>query len=256
MSDHLLKEWPSEKICILRLNRPKKYNALSRALVGDLRAAVAALPDTRAQVAILAANGPGFCAGADLKERATMSDDEKFAHNRAINALANEVAALPMATIAMIGGVAMGGGCELSLACDIRFISESAVIGLTEARIGAIPGAGGTQRLPRVIGIPRALEMMYSGEPVTAAQAGDWGLVNAVLPPGDLESHTIAYAEKVASRSRRTGACLKDVVYRGMGRDIAGGLEIEGEAIADILASDDYREGLAAFAERRPPVFN
>jgi enoyl-CoA hydratase/carnithine racemase len=256
MTDQLIVEWPSEKVCVLRLNRPEAYNALSRALTDALRDAVSDLPSTEARVMLLAANGPGFCAGADLKERRGMSDSEKYAHNRAINALANEIAALPIPTVVAIQGTAMGGGMEISLSCDLRFAAAGIKIGLTEARIGAIPGAGGTQRLPRLIGTARALEMMFTGEPITSEQAAEWGLVNAVVAPEVLMEHAMAFATVVASRSRRTGALLKDAVYRGVERRLQDGLEIERAAIVEILASDDYKEGLAAFAERRQPVFS
>ncbi|MFC7706319.1 enoyl-CoA hydratase/isomerase family protein [Plastorhodobacter daqingensis] len=256
MIDQLIVEWPTKKVCVLRLNRPGVYNALSRALTDALREAVAGLTATEARVMILAANGPGFCAGADLKERKGMSDSEKYAHNRAINALANEIAALPIPTVVAIQGTALGGGMEISLACDLRFAAAGIKIGLTEARIGAIPGAGGTQRLPRLIGTARALEMMITGEPITSERAAEWGLVNAAVASAELMDHVMTFATVAASRSRRSGALLKDAVYRGVERPLQDGLEIERAAIAEILASDDYREGLAAFAERRQPVFS
>lgn len=256
MSDQLIVEWPSDEICVLRLNRPEAFNALSRELTGALRDAVRGLSQTRARVMILAANGKGFCSGADLKERKAMSDAEKYAHNRAINALANEIAALPMATVAAISGTAMGGGMEISLACDLRFAAAGIKVGLTEARVGAIPGAGGSQRLPRLIGTARALEMMYTGEPISSEQAAEWGLLNGVVPAEELMDRVMEFARIVASRSRRTGALLKDAVYRGVERPLEEGLEIEHQAIVEILQSDDYKEGLAAFAERRAPIFN
>lgn len=256
MPDELIQEWPSKKVCVLRLNRPQAYNALSRKLTQDLRDAVAELPQTQAQVMILTADGKGFCTGADLKERKLMSDDEKYTHNRAINALANEIGAMPICTIAAINGIAMGGGMEISLACDLRFAAQGVQVGLTEARIGAMPGAGGTQRLPRLIGTARALEMMYSGEPISSDKAAEWGLLNAAVPADKLMEHVLGFAGIVAKRSRRTAAHLKNAVYRGVEQDLEGGLEIERKSIVEILASDDYKEGLAAFAERREPVFN
>ncbi|WP_323032482.1 enoyl-CoA hydratase/isomerase family protein [Paracoccus sp. (in: a-proteobacteria)] len=255
MNDYLIQEWPSDHVCVLRLNRPDQFNALSRALVQDLRDAVAGLAASKARVMVLAANGRGFCAGADLKERKIMSDDEKYTHNRAINALANEISALPIPTIAAINGIAMGGGCELSLACDLRFIADNAVIGLTEARIGAMPGAGGSQRLPRLIGIARALEMMYVGEPISAQKAEAWGLVNAVHPADELDARTMDFARPLSARSRRSTELLKTSVHRGIEVSLADGLEIERVAVAEILASRDYKEGLAAFAEKRAPNF-
>ncbi len=255
MSDQLITEWPSERICVLRLNRPQSYNALSRELVEVLRAALRALSGSPARVLVLAANGPGFCAGADLKERKVMTDAEKYAHNRAISALADELAAVPLPTVAAISGAALGGGCELALACDVRFAASDATIGLTESRIGAMPGAGGSQRLPRLIGTARALEMMLSGEPIPAARAAAWGLVNDVVDAGGLPDRVMAFAETVASRSPRSGALLKRAVYQGMDRPLAEGLELERLAVVEVLKSEDYREGLAAFAERRQPVF-
>lgn len=255
MSESLLVEYPDPLICILRMNRPGQYNALSRSLLADLRAEVAKLAQSPVRVVILAANGKGFCAGADLKERAGLSDTEKYAHNRQINGLANELAALPMPTIAIIQGLAMGGGCELALACDMRFIADEATIGLTEARIGAMPGAGGSQRLPRLIGAARALEMMYGGEPISPQKAADWGLVNRVLPRAELEAYVLTFSEKLTMRSRRANELLKRSVYRGLDSTLDEALEMERVAVVEILASRDYREGLAAFAEKRAPVF-
>ncbi len=256
MIDHLLVEYPDPLVCIIRMNRPAQYNALSRALLADLRAEVAKLAQSPVRVVILAANGKGFCAGADLKERASLNDEEKYAHNRQINGLANDLAALPMPTIAMIHGLAMGGGCELSLACDMRFIATEATIGLTEARIGAMPGAGGSQRLPRLIGAARALEMMYGGEPISPAKAAEWGLVNAVLPLSELETHVLDLARKLTLRSRRATELLKRSVYGGLDGTLEAALELERVAVVEILASPDYREGLAAFAEKRAPEFD
>ena len=248
--------WPETGICVLRMNRPQAYNALSTQLTDALREAVGTVWADQGRVVILAASDPGFCSGADLKQRRTMTDAEKFAHNRAINALANEIAALPVPTIAAINGIAMGGGCELALACDMRFASESTKIGLTEARIGAMPGAGGSQRLPRLIGTARALELMYSGEPVSGAEAKRIGLVNHVVPDEDLQARVFDFARVLAGRSRRTASLLKQAVYQGIERPLSEGLDLERAAIVEVLASEDYREGLAAFAEKRKPNFS
>jgi enoyl-CoA hydratase/carnithine racemase len=255
-SQLLIEERHEPGICVIRMNRPQVYNALSREMVGQMRAAVARLWTTGGRVMVLAASKPGFCAGADLKERRTMSDEEKYSHNRTINALANEVAGLPLPTIAAINGVAMGGGCELALACDIRFASSDAAIGLTEAKFGALPGAGGSQRLPRLIGSARALELMFSGEPVTAHKAAEIGLLNEVTEPEELENRVLKLASVLAARSRQTAGLLKRVVYEGLDRSLAEGLELERAAIVEVLASADYKEGLAAFAERRQPKFS
>jgi enoyl-CoA hydratase/carnithine racemase len=254
-SNDLSIQWIDPGICVLKLNRPRAYNALSRELVDHLRAAVAGIWSSGGRVLVLTASEPGFCSGADLKQRRSMSDDDKYAHNRAINALADEIVALPVPTIAAINGVAMGGGCELALACDIRIASRNAVIGLTEARIGAMPGAGGSQRLPRLVGPARALELMFSGEPVSASRAAEIGLVNDVAEPDELENRTLQLARCFASRSRGTASLLKKVVYDGLDRPLREGLELERIAIVKVLTSNDYKEGLAAFAEKRSPRF-
>lgn len=256
MSDQLLIEWPQKAICVLRLNRPEKYNALSRQLVAELRVAVAKLKNSEARALVLTGSGKGFCSGADLKERKGMSDEEKYVHNRAISALADEIAGLSLPTICAINGLALGGGCELALACDIRFAAENVSIGLTEARIGAIPGAGGTQRLPRVVGVPRALEMMLSGEPIASEKALEWGLVNDIVHSKELDEFAIEFANRLGSRSRRASALLKRVVHKGLESTLQEGLELERLAITEILASRDYAEGLAAFAEKREPLFD
>lgn len=255
MQEHLLVERPDTGICVLRMNRPDTHNALSRALLEDLCLAIEAAARQKVQVLVVASNGPSFCSGADLKERRTLDDAGKYAHNRQINALADALAAAPMCTIASIGGLALGGGLEIALACDLRFASTNALLGLTEARLAAIPGAGGTQRLPRLIGTARALEMMYSGEPISAAKALEWGLVNDVVSSDELSERVLTFGRIVASRSRHSSAVLKRVVYEGIDGNLSDGLEIERRAIVDILKSSDYLEGIAAFGEKRAPIF-
>jgi enoyl-CoA hydratase/carnithine racemase len=239
----------------IRLNRPERLNALGVEMVDALRRAVEAEAEAGARVLLIRGTGRGFCAGADLKERSFMDQAARLAHNRAINAAVDAVAAAPMPTIAVINGLALGGGCELAIACDLRFAAASATIGLTEARIGAIPGAGGTQRLPRLIGVARALEMMLSGEPVNAARAEAIGLVQAVAPDEDLDAQVLRTATLLASRSPRTARMVKRLVGHGIEMPLADGLAREREALREVFDSADYAEGLAAFAERRPPVF-
>ena len=238
------------------LNRPERLNALGVEMVETLQKAVDGALAAGATALVIRAKGRGFCAGADLKERRTMTESDRHAHNRAINAAVNAVAAAPVPTIAVINGIAMGGGLELALGCDIRIAAESAQIGLTEARIGAIPGAGGTQRLPRLIGISRALDMMYTGEPVSARTAFEIGLVNSCVADVDLDSAARRYIDIIGSRSPSAARTLKRVVCAGMEVSLANGLEHEREALTTILGSADYAEGLAAFAERRPPRFS
>jgi enoyl-CoA hydratase/carnithine racemase len=238
------------------LNRPERMNALGVEMVAALLKVIGDAVAAGATALVIRAKGRGFCAGADLKERRTMAEAERHAHNRAINAAVNALEAAPVPTIAVINGIAMGGGLELALGCDIRIAAESAQLGLTEARIGAIPGAGGTQRLPRLIGTSRALDMMFTGEPVSARKALDLGLVNACVADGELDDAVRRYLDVLGSRSPSATRTLKKVVYEGMQSSLIGGLECERVALKTIFASPDYAEGLAAFAEKRPPRFS
>jgi len=184
-----------------------------------------------------------------------MEEASRVKHNRAINAAVDALGAAPMPTIAVINGLALGGGCEMALACDLRYAADDAQIGLTESRIGAIPGAGGTQRMPRVIGAARALEMMLTGEPVTGSRAEQIGLVHAAVAANDLDGYVRRIADILASRSPSGAQTIKRLVYRGLEMTLVDGLAQEGLALRDILNSADYAEGLAAFAEKRQPRF-
>ncbi len=248
-------ERSGEGIVQIRLDRPDRLNALGVDMTDALLAAIAEASAGDARVLMLRGSGRAFCAGADLKERRTMDDAARTRHNRAINAACDALAAAPMPTIAVINGLALGGGCELAIACDLRYAAEDASIGLTEARIGAIPGAGGTQRLPRVIGAARALELMLTGEPVTGKRAEAIGLVHGAIAADQLETHVMRIAAFVASRSPNSLATIKRLVQRGIEMTLAEGLVLEGAAVREILASADYAEGLAAFADKRQPQF-
>ncbi len=238
----------------LWLDRPERRNALGVAMVDALIEAIGQERD--ASALFIRARGSSFCAGADLKERRSMTEAQRYAHNRAINAAVDALAAAPMPTVAVINGSAMGGGLELALACDVRIACESAEIGLTEARIGAIPGAGGTQRLPRLIGASQALYMMYAGETVSGRRALEIGLVNACVPDDALDDAAERHLALLGSRSAATARLLKMVVREGLAASLTDGLEIEHRALRDIFGSADYAEGLAAFAEKRAPKFS
>ena len=184
-----------------------------------------------------------------------MELEAKLGHNAAIRAAIDAVADAKFVTIAVLNGVALGGGLELALGCDLRLAAAGISIGRTESRVGAFPGAGGTQRLPRLIGASRALHMMLSGEPVTSEYALEIGLVNEVIPVERLEARSHEFAKLLASRSAPALATIKRLVYQGLELPLAEGLRMERAAVSEIFASNDYAEGLAAFAERRPPRF-
>ena len=240
----------------IRLNRPDRLNALGVDMVKDFHAAVQKAVALPARVLLIRGSGRAFCAGADLKERRGMDDAAKVAHNRAINAAIDAIDAAPMPTIAVLNGLALGGGCEIAVACDLRYGAEDISIGLTEARIGAIPGAGGTQRLPRVIGAAKALELMLIGEPVNGKRAEAIGLLHAAVPADKLDEHVLGITQVIASRSPLGERTMKRLVHRGLEVPLAAGLAMERAALPEILGSADYAEGLAAFAEKRPSKFS
>jgi enoyl-CoA hydratase/carnithine racemase len=245
----------AEGIVQIRLNRPDRLNALGVDMVDALLAAISEAAAGNARVILLCGTGRAFCAGADLKERRTMDEAARVKHNRAINAAVDALGAAPMPTVCAINGLALGGGCEIALACDLRYAAEDAQIGLTEARIGAIPGAGGTQRMPRVLGAARALELILTGEPVTGKRAEEIGLINGAVAADKLDAHVTRIATVLASRSPSGARTAKRLIYRGLEMTLADGLAQEARALRDILTSADYAEGLAAFAEKRPPRF-
>jgi enoyl-CoA hydratase/carnithine racemase len=252
----VLRDAPAEGVVRLTLNRPERLNALGREVLAALSAEIGRAVAGGARVLLLTGSGRAFCAGADLKERRGMDAEARLAHNRAIGAAVAALAAAPMPTLAALNGLALGGGLELALACDLRLAAADAQLGLTEARIGGIPGAGGTQRLPRLIGPARALEMILTGDPVSAATAADWGLVNAALPDAALPAEAARLAAHLAGRSASAAALAKAAVHEGLAGTLAEGLAIEHRALLRAFATADYAEGLAAFAEKRPPRFN
>lgn len=255
MNNEISLEIIGDDVYEIRLQRPERMNALGVATCAALQQAVADAAAKRARVVLLTGSGRAFCAGADLKERKGMDLDAKLAHNGEIRAAIDAVAGAKFVTVAVLNGVALGGGLELAMGCDLRFAAAGISLGLTESRVGAFPGAGGTQRLPRLVGASRALHMMLSGEPVTSEYALGIGLVNEVVPPDRLEARSREFAKLLASRSAPGLATMKRLVYQGLEMPLAEGLRVERAAVAGIFASSDYAEGLAAFAERRPPHF-
>lgn len=245
-----------EAVFDLRINRVHRMNALGVETVKDLRSSVREASSKGARVLLIRGTDQVFCAGADLKERKAMSQVQRIAHNAAINEVFNEIASLPFVTIAVINGLALGGGLELALCCDLRFGATTANLGLTESRIGIIPGAGGTQRLSRLVGKSRALQIMLSAEPVTSEYAAYIGLVNEVLPDGDLDTRVIEYAKLLSTRSPRAQSEIKRLVSEGLDLPLPQALALERSALPAILESPDYAEGLLAFEEKRPPRFS
>jgi methylglutaconyl-CoA hydratase len=239
------------------LNRPDARNALSRAVNLELaRVAIELGADASVRAVVLTGAGDAaFCAGADLKERkgVVAADTGPFIDAIAggINAWAN----LPKPTIAAMNGSAYGGGLELALACDFRVCAAGAEMALTEVRLGIMPGAGGTQRLPRLVGVAAAKEMILLGRRVPAARALEIGLVNAVVPLAELRAEVEKMLAELAGCAPLSVAKAKEAIDRGIDLPIDEALTLERACYDVTLFSDDRNEGLAAFAERRPPRF-
>lgn len=245
-----------DSIYRIRLNRPERLNALGLESVVALKACVDEASAQHARVLLVQGTGRAFSAGADLKERKGMDLAGKLAHNAQIRAAIDALGAARCVTVAVLNGLALGGGTELALACDLRIAAAGVSLGLTESRIGTFPGAGGTQRLPRVVGVSRALQLMLTGEPVTSEYALSIGLVNEVVAPEELDARAMALARLLASRSATALAAIKRLVHQGIELPLPAALQLERAALPDILGSADYAEGLAAFAEKRAPRFS
>ena len=257
MSDKLLLVDRTDQIAVLTLNRPQVMNSFNFEMLRALRDAVESLrfdPDIRVLV-ITGAGDRAFCAGADLKERATLSPVQVKEFIFTIRNLFTSIEQLPKPVIAAVNGIALGGGTELALACDVRIASSSATMGLTETRLAIIPGAGGTQRLPRLVGKGKAKELIFTGRRVDAAEALSMGLVNDVCEPGEL----LAACKKMAGMMCETGPVAieqaKYAINYGMETDLATGLAIESNAYWVTIPTEDRLEGLAAFREKRKPVY-
>jgi len=209
---------------------------------------------------ILTANGSrAFMAGADIKEfpqKMNASKEEKLNRNAAVHDVLNKIADLQKPTIASLNGLALGGGCELSLTCDIRIAEAHVKIGLPEVKLGLFPGGGGTQRLPRIVGPSKAKELMFLGDPITAEEALALGLVNKVVPSGEGLAAAQVLAEKIAAYSADALKFIKRAVNEGADQGLEAGLDLERQLFADVFETDNVKEGVRAFLEKRAPVFN
>ncbi len=244
-------------ISIVQLNRPAKKNSLNRELRRELRELLNELAKNKNVRAVIFTGGEEiFCAGADISEITDVKDSETGYHQpRDFQTLFDLVESLPQPVIAAVSGYALGGGCELALACDFRFASETARFGLSEIRIGIFPAGGGTQRLPRLIGPAKAKEMIMTGEQIDAQQALSLGLVTKVVPKEKLLEEARAYAEKLVALPRLSLEVTKMLINRGLDMDLASGLELEARCLSTLATTDDFREGIRAFLEKRKPNF-
>ena len=242
---------------IVTLNRPERRNAISLQMMGEIGAAVRDAESDPAVRALIVTGSPDcFSAGADLTqaiEVKTPSDGLRYFGS--LHRLNAALEAFPKPVIAAIEGFCFTGGLELALACDLRIAGEGASFAITSARIGTVAGAGGTQRLPRIVGIANALELLFSAEPIDAAEAFRIGLANRRTERGGALARALAMAAVHAERAPLSLAFAKRAVRRGMEMDLASGLELELHMVTSIYGTADKQEGISAFLEKRKPRF-
>jgi enoyl-CoA hydratase/carnithine racemase len=241
-------------VATIRLDRPPA-NALAREVSLELSAAAKEVGADDGVRAVVVWGGERiFAAGADIKAMVEYGPEEVAADVGALEQACRDVEAIPTITIAAIDGYALGGGCELSLSCDFRFAARDARIGLPEVRLGIIPGSGGTQRLPRVLGLPKARDLVYSGRQVDAAEALGIGLVDRVADGTDVYALAMEQAQTFAKGPTLAYAAAKRALAAS-DRSLEQGLAVEREAFVQLFASRDQKEGMRAFLDKREPEF-
>ncbi|GAB0095164.1 methylglutaconyl-CoA hydratase, mitochondrial [Sergentomyia squamirostris] len=250
-----------EGIAVLSLNRPSAKNAFSRSLVDSLLESLDSIwHDKNVRVVVLRSLVPGaFCAGADLKERAKQSPEEVVRFVKRLRGSLMQIEQLPMPTIAAIDGFALGGGLEMALACDIRCSSTDAKMGLVETRLAIIPGAGGTQRLPRTVSASLAKELIFTARVFNGQEAKEMGICTHVVPQNDTKDAAFKKAMDIATEILPNGPVgvrmAKKAINNGIQVDISTGYAIEEACYAQVMPTTDRLEGLKAFAEKRKPVY-
>ena len=250
---------PDDHVLVVTLNRPDVANALNTRMGLDLVELFETLSLDLENLRAVIITGQGdkaFCAGGDLKERNGMSDESWQAQHVIFERMVRAIMGCPIPVLAAVNGAAYAGGCEIAAASDFIYAARGARFALTEVTLGIMPGSGGTQNLARAVGERRAKELILSGLPFTAEQAGAWGLVNRVVEPAELLEATIAIARRIAGNGPTAVRQAKQAIHRGLQMSLWDGLAFEIEAYNRLVPTEDRREGVAAFNERRKPVFS
>lgn len=242
---------------VITINRPKALNALNAGVIVDLSHAVEEASNNKelAGVVITGSGDKAFVAGADIRAMVEMSAQEAQTFAAQGHSVGEAIAHLPIPVIAAVNGFALGGGCELALACDFAYASENAKFGQPEVNLGVIPGFGGTQRLLRRVGQARALELCVSGELFDAQTALKWGLVNRVVEPGKVLDAAVETIDKIAKLGPLAVAAAKRVIHEGAELPLPAANQLEIDAFGQLFASEDQSEGMKAFIEKRPAKF-
>ncbi|KAL9681089.1 hypothetical protein QQ045_012870 [Rhodiola kirilowii] len=241
----------------VRLDRPEAKNAIGKEMLRGFKHHLEMISkDTSANVVLLRSWVPKvFCAGADLKERRSMDASEVHSFVNSLRSTFSFLEALQVPTIAVIEGAALGGGLEMALSCDLRICGENAILGLPETGLAIIPGAGGTQRLPRLVGKSTAKELIFTGRRVTGKEALTLGLVNYCTPSGEAHSKALEIARNINEKGPLALRMAKRAINKGLEVDMESALELEEDCYEQLLNTKDRLEGLAAFAEKRKPVY-
>ncbi len=247
----------NDGVALLTINRPKVMNALHTSVIAELQETFEDLnADKTVKVIVMTGSGEkAFVAGADIAEMAVMNSQQAHEFARTGQKLVNFIGAMPKPVIAAVNGFALGGGMELALACDFIYASENAKMGLPEATLGIMPGFGGSQKFGRLLGRSRANELIFTGKMLTAVEAKEWGIVNAVFPAAELVGKTLETAGRIAGNGLLGVAHAKEAVRRGLDMAEADGMDYEAVLFASLFASRDQKEGMQAFVEKRKANF-
>jgi len=257
MTKQVLLEVLDNHIGIITLNRPEAANSLSRQMLRELEKTIEEIKGRKDIfcTVITGSSDRVFCAGADLKERKTMNEDEVIRTVKKIGEVIKKLEKMSMPTIAALNGSAFGGGLELALACDLRIARKNISMGLTETALAIIPGAGGTQRLPRLIGLGKAKELIYTAKRIDEHEAKEIGLIEHIFETNHFLDHVKSYAENITQNGPIALKQAKLAIDLGYDVDIDRGLNIEHLCYKETIPTEDRREGLLAFQEKRKPKY-
>ncbi len=251
MSNILLEK--NGSIATLTFSRPKALNALNQQTLTDLLEAINEVErDNHINVLVLTGAGRAFIAGADISEMCNLEAVDGMRFSNLGSSVLLKLQDLPRPTIAAINGYALGGGCEVAMSCDIRVAADNAKLGQPETSLGIIPGFGGSQRLARIVGMSKAKELIYTAKTIDAQSALEIGLVDHVVPAGELMTYVYDLAEKISANAQHAIRAVKRVVNMGMQCDVGTALTLESEAFGICFSTEEQKEGMSAFLEKRP----
>lgn len=254
--NHLKYEQPEEAVGLLKISVPQSLNALNSAVLKEMSDFLEGIGNLKLKVLLITGDGEkSFVAGADIAEMQRMNEAEALEFARLGAAVFKRIEDLPLPVIAVVNGFALGGGCELAMACDLRIASERARFGQPEVGLGIIPGFSGTHRLTKIVGPAFAKELIFTGKSILAPEALRIGLVNAVFPPEQLMDEALALARRICSNSAMAVSAAKHCINENFNLTVEEALALENRCFASCFAHPDQKEGMTAFLEKRKPLF-